>query len=79
MTILDCKIDKMSGSGDCFVDVKPDGLSATELFKEGTGMTYDDFLLLPGYIDFTPDRVDLTSNLTKKLTLKVIKLDKQLI
>ena len=50
-----------------------DGLSAKQLFDEGEGgMTYDDFLLLPGFIDFTPPEVDLTSNLTKKLTLKVI-------
>ena len=36
-------------------------------------MTYDDFLLLPGYINFTPDQVDLSSNLTKKITIKVNK------
>jgi len=48
-----------------------DGLSARQLFDEGVGgMTYDDFLLLPGFIDFTPPEVDLASNLTKKLTLK---------
>ncbi|XP_072106422.1 inosine-5'-monophosphate dehydrogenase 2-like isoform X4 [Mobula birostris] len=29
-----------------------------------------DFLILPGYIDFTSDQVDLTSALTKKITLK---------
>uniref|UniRef100_A0A994J749 Inosine-5'-monophosphate dehydrogenase n=2 Tax=Homo sapiens TaxID=9606 RepID=A0A994J749_HUMAN len=29
-----------------------------------------DFLILPGYIDFTADQVDLTSALTKKITLK---------
>ncbi|GCB83898.1 hypothetical protein scyTo_0024560, partial [Scyliorhinus torazame] len=29
-----------------------------------------DFLLLPGYIDFTSDQVDLASALTKKITLK---------
>jgi IMP dehydrogenase len=29
-----------------------------------------DFLLLPGYIDFTADEVDLASPLTKKLSLK---------
>ena len=37
-------------------------------------MTYDDFLLLPGYINFTPDQVDLSSNLTKKITIKVKKI-----
>uniref|UniRef100_A0A8V5GW35 Inosine-5'-monophosphate dehydrogenase n=54 Tax=Aves TaxID=8782 RepID=A0A8V5GW35_MELUD len=29
-----------------------------------------DFLILPGYIDFTADQVDLTSALTKRITLK---------
>lgn len=29
-----------------------------------------DFLLLPGYIDFTADEVNLTSPLTKKISLK---------
>uniref|UniRef100_A0A8C2KXP9 Inosine-5'-monophosphate dehydrogenase n=1 Tax=Cyprinus carpio TaxID=7962 RepID=A0A8C2KXP9_CYPCA len=29
-----------------------------------------DFLILPGYIDFTADQVDLTSALTKQITLK---------
>lgn len=46
-----------------------DGLSAYELFGRGDGMTYDDFLVLPGYIDFSPDQVDLQSPLTKKLKI----------
>ena len=50
--------------------VPDDGLSANQLFKEGEGLTYDDFLILPGFINFTADSVDLTSALTKKLTLK---------
>lgn len=29
-----------------------------------------DFILLPGYIDFTAGEVSLTSQLTKKITLK---------
>uniref|UniRef100_A0AAY5ES46 Inosine-5'-monophosphate dehydrogenase n=1 Tax=Electrophorus electricus TaxID=8005 RepID=A0AAY5ES46_ELEEL len=31
---------------------------------------FSDFLILPGYIDFTSDQVDLTSALTKQITLK---------
>lgn len=50
--------------------VPEDGLTATQLFGQGEGLTYDDFLILPGYIDFTADSVDLTSALTKKITLK---------
>ena len=47
-----------------------DGLTAQQLFNCGAGLTYHDFLILPGYIDFTADQVDLTSALTKKITLK---------
>jgi len=47
-----------------------DGLSASEMFGQGEGLTYSDFLVLPGFIDFTSDQVDLTSHITKELTLK---------
>uniref|UniRef100_A0A8C6KNC0 Inosine-5'-monophosphate dehydrogenase n=1 Tax=Nothobranchius furzeri TaxID=105023 RepID=A0A8C6KNC0_NOTFU len=50
--------------------VPDDGLSAQQLFSIGDGLTYNDFLILPGFIDFTSDEVDLTSALTKKITLK---------
>lgn len=50
--------------------VPEDGLSANQLFGNGQGLTYDDFLILPGFIDFTADSVDLTSALTRKLSLK---------
>lgn len=47
-----------------------DGLSAEELFGQGVGLTYGDFILLPGHIDFTVDEVDLTTQLTRDITLK---------
>lgn len=47
-----------------------DGLSAEDTFANSEGLTYNDFLLLPGYIDFTAEEVDLTSPLTKKILLK---------
>lgn len=47
-----------------------DGLSAAELFAAGDGLTYNDFIILPGYINFTADEVDLLSPLTKKIMLK---------
>lgn len=50
--------------------VPEDGLSANQLFGNGAGLTYDDFLILPGYIDFTADSVDLSSALTRKISLK---------
>uniref|UniRef100_A0A9J7XWL0 Inosine-5'-monophosphate dehydrogenase n=1 Tax=Cyprinus carpio carpio TaxID=630221 RepID=A0A9J7XWL0_CYPCA len=50
--------------------VPDDGLTGQQLFNCGDGLTYNDFLILPGYIDFTADQVDLTSALTKQITLK---------
>lgn len=50
--------------------VPDDGLTAQQLFAIGDGLTYNDFLILPGFIDFTSDEVDLTSALTRKITLK---------
>ena len=47
-----------------------DGLTAQQLFNCGDCLTYSNFLILPGYIDFTADQVDLTSALTKKIILK---------
>ncbi|CAO1439269.1 unnamed protein product [Diamesa serratosioi] len=53
------------------VDAKiSDGLAINELFEKGEGLTYNDFIILPGYIDFTADDVDLCSPLTKNLMLK---------
>ncbi|KAM6976711.1 inosine-5'-monophosphate dehydrogenase 2 isoform 2-T2 [Aplochiton taeniatus] len=50
--------------------VPDDGLSGQQLFNGGDGLTYNDFLVLPGYIDFSADQVDLTSALTKQITMK---------
>jgi len=45
-------------------------VSGSQLICEGHGLTYNDFILLPGYIDFFPKEVELMSPLTKKITLK---------
>ncbi|XP_052133674.1 inosine-5'-monophosphate dehydrogenase 1b isoform X2 [Frankliniella occidentalis] len=50
--------------------VPEDGLTGAQLFGNGDGLTYNDFIILPGFIDFTADDVELTSALTKKITLK---------
>jgi len=50
--------------------VPEDGLVGSSLFNVGDGLTYNDFIILPGFIDFTAEEVDLTSALTKKITLK---------
>ncbi|XP_035724803.1 inosine-5'-monophosphate dehydrogenase-like [Vespa mandarinia] len=52
------------------VPLPEDGLSLAQLFANGDGLTYNDFIILPGYIDFTADEVDLLSPLTKKIVLK---------
>lgn len=35
------------------------------------GLTFDDVLLLPGYTDFSRQQIDLTTKLTKKITLAI--------
>ena len=43
--------------------------SAQNIFFDGKGYTYDDFVILPGYIDFSAHDVQLTSRLTRNITL----------
>ena len=49
-----------------------DGISVHELMDEAKsgGLTYNDFLLLPGYIGFPASAVDLTSRLTRRIAIK---------
>jgi IMP dehydrogenase len=47
-----------------------DGRSAEELFSLPQGLAYNDFIILPGYIDFSPDDVNLESQLTRNIRLK---------
>ncbi|MCP4138646.1 MAG: IMP dehydrogenase [bacterium] len=51
-------------------NMNKDGYSAEELFTQPTGLAYNDFIILPGYIDFAPDDVILESNLTRNIRLK---------
>ena len=50
----------------------PDGLSAAEIMdsKVHGGLTYNDFLILPGFIDFPASAVSLESKITKKIVLQ---------
>ncbi|MCE9499416.1 MAG: IMP dehydrogenase [Leptospira sp.] len=47
-----------------------DGLSGEQLFRHPIGLTYRDFLVLPGYIDFNPSDVDLETRISKNIVLK---------
>ncbi|KXJ24582.1 Inosine-5'-monophosphate dehydrogenase 1a [Exaiptasia diaphana] len=49
--------------------VPEDGMTAVQLFNND-GLTYSDFIILPGFIDFLAQDVDLTSPLTKTITIK---------
>ncbi|KAI0981184.1 hypothetical protein GJ496_002271 [Pomphorhynchus laevis] len=48
-----------------------DGLSVADMFASKDGITFNDFIILPGYIDFEADTVSLKSSLTKKLNLNI--------
>jgi len=47
-----------------------DGFSAEEIFTQSTGYAYNDFIILPGFIDFIPDIVNLETNLTRNIKIK---------
>ena len=49
--------------------VPEDGLTGQELMSGGQGLTYNDFLILPGYIDFEAALVDTSSPLTRRIKL----------
>lgn len=48
-----------------------DGLSVSELIDSRShgGLTYNDFLVLPGYIDFPASQVDLRTRVTRNVVL----------
>ncbi len=47
------------------------GVAASELFRGGKGITYDDIILLPGYISFALKDVALETQLTRDIELKL--------
>ncbi len=51
------------------MDIK-DGFSAEEIFTGSTGYAYNDFIILPGFIDFAPDDVTMETNLTRNIKIK---------
>ncbi len=49
----------------------PNGTTAAKLFENSShGLTYNDLILMPDTIDFAPADVDLTTRLTREITLR---------
>ncbi|KAI8812210.1 IMP dehydrogenase/GMP reductase [Cladochytrium replicatum] len=61
------RLQKLLSSGPV-----PDGLTAEELLdaKIAGGLTYNDFLILPGFIDFAADIVSLETQVTRRFKIK---------
>ena len=51
---------------------RPDGLSVEALMDEqlSGGLTYNDFLVLPGYVGFAADKTSLESKITRNISIK---------
>jgi IMP dehydrogenase len=52
------------------VESQLDGLDAEALFSAGVGLTFDDLIILPGYIDFPASDVRLETSLTRNIRIK---------
>jgi len=48
-----------------------DGLSGSEMFSNANGYTYQDYIILPGHINFGAEAVDTSTQVTRKLKLNV--------
>ncbi|KAG5237325.1 inosine-5'-monophosphate dehydrogenase [Salix suchowensis] len=48
-----------------------DGSSAEKLFNQGYSYTYDDVIFLPHYIDFPTDAVNLSTRLSRNISLSI--------
>ncbi|CAF1111558.1 unnamed protein product [Rotaria sordida] len=51
-------------------DSLSDGLTIKQLFENHDGLTYNDFIILPGFINFPSENVSLQSKLTKSITIQ---------
>ena len=50
--------------------MSPNGLDAKTFFECQGGITYNDFILLPGHIDFSLDEITHETNLTRNIKIK---------
>ena len=55
---------------DTIVESRQDGLDAETLFGSGLGLTFDDLIVLPGYIDFPASDVRLEAHVTRNIRIK---------
>ncbi|GMH02877.1 hypothetical protein Nepgr_004716 [Nepenthes gracilis] len=53
------------------VTLMEDGFPAEKLFNQGYSYTYDDVIFLPHYIDFPADSVNLSTKLTRNISLSL--------
>ena len=51
-------------------DLLHDGLDGRGLFDGAQGLTYEDFILLPGHIDFGVEEVSLETRFSRRIPLK---------
>src|SRR5947209_20237684 len=51
------------------VEPRQDGLDAETLFGSGLGLTFDDLIVLPGYIDFPASDVRLETHVTRNIRI----------
>ncbi|KAK0403753.1 hypothetical protein QR680_017107 [Steinernema hermaphroditum] len=51
-------------------EIAEDGITIQDLFGAGVSITYNDFNVFPGFIDFSVAAVDLKTHLTKNIVLK---------
>ena len=49
---------------------RANGVDAATLFQD-SGLTYDDFILLPGYIKCALSDIELDAQLTRRIPLKL--------
>ncbi|MCK6438815.1 MAG: IMP dehydrogenase [Planctomycetes bacterium] len=50
--------------------MEPDGVMAKDLFKPGEGLTYDDLIIMPGFIEFAPADVSLTTRVSRNIAVR---------
>lgn len=53
------------------MEIGGNGFEAKDIFNQVTGYTYNDIILMPGYLDFAAGDVDLRTRLTRNLSLNV--------